>query len=192
MDSLSIALRFLTVFIFVEWRMYWWITEKKADREKPKTSNKTNLLERHGLTLLFIPLFLQLFGVHLFFTPFPLTAQIAGFILVLIGIGISVVARINLGTNWTHAASYQIKQKHTLVTNGIYQYLRHPIYSGLLFAVTGAIIVAQSPLFPIIFLGMLAFGYRAGKREEKILEKHFGKQYSTYKKRTKMLIPFVW
>lgn len=192
MDSISIVLRLLTLFILVEWQFYWWVTEKKADREKPKTSNKINYVERYGLYIFFLPLFLQLLGVPVFLSPFPLTVQVLGFILVVIGIGISVIARINLGTNWTHAASYQIKQEHTLITHGVYLYVRHPIYSGLIFALTGAAMVAQSPIFPVVFLGMLFFGYRAGRREEKLLMNHFGKQFSAYKKKSKMLIPFIW
>jgi protein-S-isoprenylcysteine O-methyltransferase Ste14 len=34
--------------------------------------------------------------------------------------------------------------------------------------------------------------YTQAKKEEKILEEHFGKEYQQYRKRSKMLIPFVF
>jgi protein-S-isoprenylcysteine O-methyltransferase Ste14 len=192
MDYFDGILRGLTIVSFLLWQIYWWVTEKKADKEKPPTSTKTNLIERYSLFIFYIPLSLQLLGIPLFPLPFIPFLQIAGFLLVLLGMGISVSARISLGTNWSHAASYQIKQKHSLVTSGIYQYIRHPIYTGLLLALTGAELVAQSYLFIAVFLCMFIWSYRAGKREEKILTAHFCKQYTEYKKKSKMLLPFIW
>lgn len=184
-------LAILTIIAFASWQGYWWITERKADQEKPKTSHKINYLEKHALLLIYIPLMLQLLGIKLFFTPLPFSWQLIGFLFVLIGIGIAVSGRIALGTNWTHAAEYQIKKEHSLVTTGIYRFIRNPIYTGLLFAVTGAVLVAQLS-FPLLFVVAIFFwAYRASKREEKILEPHFGKAYTDYKKHTKMLIPFI-
>lgn len=191
MSTLDIVLRLYTILLFATWQIYWWVTEKRADQEKPKTSHTVNFLERHGLIVFYIPLGLQLLGWQ--FLPFSsFSLEVIGFLLVTVGFGISVSARRTLGANWTHAASYQIKQNHSLVTQGVYAYIRHPIYTGLLLALTGAELVAQSYLFIGLFVGMLWWGYRAGKREEKILTAHFGKQYLDYKKRTKMLIPFVF
>ena len=187
-------LSILTILVFVGWQVYWSITEKKADIDKPKTIHLTRIRRLRKFPQIFIltPLVLQIFGVKIFVMPFSFEVQIIGFILVLLGVGISVLGRVALGTNWTHAEEYQIKKHHRLVTSGIYKYIRHPIYTGLLLAGTGAALVAQSYLFIAIFIIWSVWGYNSGKREEKILEKHFGTKYVEYKKRTKMLIPFVW
>ncbi|MBI5452967.1 isoprenylcysteine carboxylmethyltransferase family protein [Candidatus Gottesmanbacteria bacterium] len=105
---------------------------------------------------------------------------------------ISVSARRVLGTNWAHAAEYQIKKDHELVTSGIYKYIRNPIYTGLVIAITGAELVAKSYLF--IFFALFGFwvAYIQAKREEKILQEHFGKEYSDYMKKSKTLIPFIF
>lgn len=69
--------------------------------------------------------------------------------------------------------------------------LQYPIYLGLILAIIGGELVAQSYLF---LLGFLLFftSYLQGKREEKILYAHFGKEYMEYKQKTKMLIPFIF
>ncbi len=190
---MDFALRIITLILFAGWQGYWLVTGRKADREKPKKPISTKL----GYIRRYIPqyvvyaiILLQVLGWQIFTVNFP--SQEIGFFLVVLGIAISVSARITLGTNWAHAAEYQIKQKQVLVTSGIYAYIRNPIYTGLLMAVVGAELVAKSYLFIVIALiGFLA-AYKQSKLEEAILEKHFGKAYIEYKKKTKLLIPFVW
>jgi protein-S-isoprenylcysteine O-methyltransferase Ste14 len=114
-----------------------------------------------------------------------------GFIFVCIGVGISIRARIDLGHNWAHAAEYQIKKDHELVTNGIYHAIRHPIYVGLLLALTGAALVAQSYTALIFFVIGGIGAYIQAKKEETILNDHFGSKYKTYMKKSYMFIPHV-
>lgn len=183
--------RIATIVLFALWQLYWWVTARKADREKPKTIRLTGaaVIVKYGLHyVVYAGLLVQLLGVQIL--PFPSDSQRIGFFLVLAGMAISMSARKTLGTNWEHAAEYQIKQKQVLITQGIYAYIRNPIYTGLTIALIGAELVARSYLFLFAFLGFFV-AYRQAKLEEKILEKHFGKEYTAYKKRTKMLIPFV-
>ena len=42
------------------------------------------------------------------------------------------------------------------------------------------------------FLCMFGFFWFKTRREEKLLTKHFPKEYPAYKNHTKALIPFVW
>ena len=42
------------------------------------------------------------------------------------------------------------------------------------------------------FLYMFGFFWFKTRREEKLLTKHFPKEYPAYKNHTKALIPFVW
>ena len=135
---------------------------------------------------------IQLLGVHILSMPHvPFWFAYLGFLLVLIGIGISIAARYALHTNWTGAAEYQIKNNHTLITHGIYHFIRHPIYVGMGIAFVGSEMVVGSYLFISMFAFFIA-AYVQGKREEKILLAHFGKKYSIYMERSKMLFPFVF
>lgn len=111
--------------------------------------------------------------------------------MVIIGIGISVVARRILAANWVDASEYQIKKNQELVINGIYAYIRHPIYTGLMLALIGVELVVHSyVVFGFAVVLFIVF-YMQGKREERLLEKHFGEQYRVYMNRSSMFIPHI-
>lgn len=190
---MDIVLRLSTIILFTIWRMVWFVKEKSADREKPKT--KTPTLQSRiemgvnvGLGLFLIPVLLGYQILPMSYNPL---VQIAGFIMVVIGMMMSISARFNLGTNWTNASEYQVKKDHSLTTTGIYAYIRHPIYAGLFLSCLGGWLVAESNLW-IILVPFVILAYRAGKREEDLLSKHFGKSYKVYTKHTKMFIPFIF
>lgn len=79
----------------------------------------------------------------------------------------------------------------TLVTKGIYKYIRHPQYTGLLLLSLG-ILIEWATLPLIIFYPIMIIVYlRLAKREENDMLAEFGEEYVQYKKRTKMFIPFI-
>ncbi len=61
--------------------------------------------------------------------------KIFGLILSIIGLIVTIWARISLGKNWSSYVTY--KEKHELVTSGPYKLVRHPIYSGLILMFIG-------------------------------------------------------
>ena len=135
---------------------------------------------------------IQLLGVRfLSMMHVPLWFPYIGCGLVVIGTGMCILARYALHTNWTGAAEYQIKNKHTLITHGIYQYIRHPIYAGMGIAFIGSEMVVGSYLFISMFAFFIV-AYVQGKREEKLLIAHFGNKYTDYMKHSKMLVPFIF
>lgn len=190
-------LKLLTFILFASWRIYWSITETQTYREKPITKENIGFLDRKRLSRNFMwltgfVLALQLV-LNLQILPMPnnFALQVFGFSLVVLGLGTAVKARIDLGNNWANAYEYQVKKKQELVTSGIYKYIRHPIYAGVVTAAIGAELVAQSYLF-LVFVLFVWGGYKQAKLEEKILIEHFGNAYRTYMKHSKMFIPFLW
>lgn len=99
-------------------------------------------------------------------------------------------ARINIGKMGT--AALIIRNNHTLVTSGLYKYIRHPMYAGSLFGVIGFGLVTQSPLTFLItlILHFVIYNQRSNY-EEKILIEHFGDKYLEYASKTKKFIPFL-
>ncbi len=189
---MEIILRGLAILLIVGRILYWLVTEKRANLIKPKLKKATftEHFRRLASTIAAVIIVLQLFGLHLF--PFPISPALllTGMGLLLTGTIIMVVARIELGNNWTHAADYQIRKNQDLVTTGIYSYIRNPIYSGALLVFIGAELIAGSFLVILcvpIFIG----GYIQAKREERILERQFGKNYEKYKKNSKMFFPYI-
>ena len=79
-----------------------------------------------------------------------------------------------------------------LVTDGIYKYVRHPMYASLLFLGWGMFFKAISPasigLICLICLSLFV----TCKVEEKEMIKRFREEYREYMKRTKRWIPFVY
>src|SRR5271167_3272402 len=52
-----------------------------------------------------------------------------------VGVAFAIWARILLGSNWSGTA--KLKAGHTLICDGPYHIVRHPIYTGILIAVLG-------------------------------------------------------
>ncbi|HXS14544.1 MAG TPA: isoprenylcysteine carboxylmethyltransferase family protein [Candidatus Saccharimonadales bacterium] len=120
----------------------------------------------------------------------PFFITFLGFLLVVVSLSTAFLAKKQLGIYWVPAILKKIVKKQPLLTSGIYAYLRHPIYAGVIFSYVGAEIVAGSWLW-VSSLCLLIPIYLQAKKEEKLLTSHFGKQYQEYMKHTKMLIPFV-
>lgn len=189
--KIDLILRFLTLILLVIWRVYWDLNIKKAETNKPKTDKKNRLIEIILYNVAAIYILSNLFGLVLF--RFKNTsAQIFGFVLVILGFIEAMTARKTLRDNWTQSYEFQIKKKHELIKNGIYGYVRHPIYGGLIFMVTGVLLVAQSYTFLIGTILILIASEIFARREERLLTEHFGKKYIGYMKNTKKFIPFVY
>jgi len=81
------------------------------------------------------------------------------------------------------------KAKRELVTTGIYGYVRHPQYLGILLLTLGMNIqwptIASLLLWPLLVI----LYYRLAKKEEKEMEKRIGEEYREYKQKVPMLIP---
>ena len=79
-----------------------------------------------------------------------------------------------------------------LVTTGIYRYIRHPLYSSLLFLTWG--IFFKSPSWPggLLAIGSTLFLIATAKADEAECIRFFGTKYQAYMERTKMFVPFVF
>jgi protein-S-isoprenylcysteine O-methyltransferase Ste14 len=96
-----------------------------------------------------------------------------------------------LGRNWSD--SLEVRDRHTLVTGGIYSRVRHPMYSA--FFLWG---LAQALLLPNWIAGLsglVGFGtlflFRVGQ-EERLMLDTFGDEYRAYMARTKRVVPWIY
>ena len=78
-----------------------------------------------------------------------------------------------------------------LMTRGIYKYLRHPIYSGLLLLTFGWTLAAGSVMKWVLWLVLLVLLIQKLKFEEQLLRAKFA-GYAAYSQNTKRLIPFIF
>ena len=194
MTTLDLVLRVATFTLLFLRVIYWLKTADQANMEKPKHTEykSSQKMKDYILYLLWALLGIQLLGLSLFPFPYTLAVQFVGFVMAFGGVVVSVMGRRELGVNWAHGGEYQVKNDQELVTTGIYHYIRHPIYLGVMLAYGGGQIVAGSYL-SIVFL--ILFTYSSivqAQKEEKLLLQHFGQEYEHYMRKTKMLIPYIF
>ena len=89
-------------------------------------------------------------------------------------------------------ATIGIEKTTHLVSVGAYKYIRHPMYSSLLFLAWGVFFKDLSWLSGVLALAATAFLVATAKVEEAEDIRFFGTAYQTYIKQTKMFIPFLF
>lgn len=80
----------------------------------------------------------------------------------------------------------------SLVTTGIYRYIRHPLYGSLLFLAWGIYFKLPSLIGTALVSVTTAFLFATARADEEECIQFFGDQYIDYMKRTKMFIPKVF
>jgi protein-S-isoprenylcysteine O-methyltransferase Ste14 len=78
-----------------------------------------------------------------------------------------------------------------LVETGIFRYIRHPLYSSLLFLTWGIFFKHITLSLFIIAMLSTVFLFATAMMEEKENIAYFGEKYREYMKRTKMFVPRV-
>jgi protein-S-isoprenylcysteine O-methyltransferase Ste14 len=101
------------------------------------------------------------------------------------------VTHKQLGRNWS--VTLETRQQHALVTEGLYGYVRHPMYSSfLLFA------IAQALLLPNWIAGLSGLAgisflfFSRVNREEALMIETFGEDYRVYMRRTARIVPWLY
>ncbi|HLG81255.1 MAG TPA: isoprenylcysteine carboxylmethyltransferase family protein [Bradyrhizobium sp.] len=111
-----------------------------------------------------------------------------GTMLVGLGIGLAIFARVHLGRNWGMPMSK--KENPELVTGGPYALVRHPIYSGIILAMLGTAL-GLSIIWALPLIVFIPYAIYSARREEEFMCQQFGETYRAYMRRTSMLVPFV-
>lgn len=117
--------------------------------------------------------------------------QTLGFSLFIIGIIIRWIAIRTLGTAFNVKVTIIKNQK--LYTSGIYKYIRHPSYTGLIIYYTGLGLIMSNALCLIIFIlsSFTVVLYRI-QIEERILSEHYKSEYINYMKHSYRIFPFIY
>jgi len=112
-----------------------------------------------------------------------------GVAVIALGLAWAGWARIHLGRMWS--ASVTLKADHTIIRSGPYALTRHPIYTGLLCALLGTLVVRDS-FGALLGLALCTVGFLLKiRQEEQLLTSHFGDAYRTYRAEVPSLIPFL-
>lgn len=170
-------------------------TMKKEDRKSPRQKFENEgmllglLMVAWYLAACVLPFF-YVFGRSLDFANYhlPSSLGIIGSILFLLAIVLLFKAHSDLGRAWS--STVQIQQEQPLVTDGIYKYIRHPIYAAhILWGIAGVLllhnwIVGWSGLILFILIYLVRV-----PNEEKLMRDKFGDAYREYMHTTGRVFP---
>lgn len=102
------------------------------------------------------------------------------------------LAIITANTNFNHLVQFRKVDGHTLITHGVYNYMRHPSYSGWFFWSIGTQIVLSNPICVILYtIVSWKFFHERILVEEVTLVNFFQSKYIEYQQKTPTGVPFV-
>jgi protein-S-isoprenylcysteine O-methyltransferase Ste14 len=112
-----------------------------------------------------------------------------GQILFYSGIVIAIWAAILLGPNLTPLP--KPKPSGEFIQSGLYRFVRHPIYFGVILVCFGWAGIEQTLYTLVLAIILLIFFELKSRQEEIWLTEKFS-EYDVYKQNTKKLIPFLY
>ena len=165
--------------------------KRKAETmsERRITSQEKVILFLLLIGMLIVPV-LYAFSDWLDFADYTLPAW-AGWLGVLILAGALFVfwrAHADLGVNWS--PSLEIREKHELITSGIYGIVRHPMYASQWLWVIAQPLLLQNWIAGWLNLLVFILFYAVRvKAEEQLMIGQFGDQYRAYMKKVGAVFP---
>lgn len=170
---------------------------QRKSRSVPKAASKDRKRERAtlaitGLLVHVVPMIYALTGWPRFADyPFQPALMVLGTVVFAFGLWLFWRSHRDLGINWSIALD--IRTKHSLVTQGVYRYVRHPMYSAFwLNALAQVLLLPNWIAGPAGLLGIALLYFARVAREERMMLETFGEEYRGYMARTRRLIPFVY
>ncbi len=157
-------------------------------KDKPKTYLQTLPLVLSTITL--VVLIISLFQIGtLAYKIENQTIRIIGLAFYLIFSWIQIWSTKVLGDNFSQDIA--IKKDHHLITSGPFKIVRHPQYLSQFLMDIGAATATLSFVLAPLALIQIPFLFMRASLEDNLLEKHFGENFRSYKKKTGMIIPFI-
>jgi protein-S-isoprenylcysteine O-methyltransferase Ste14 len=178
----------------------WWLIRFPYERRARKAKVAASHRDTRELILLGISLTgLGIIPIIFVFTGFPAAAN-RSFVPLIAWLGIIPAlgslwlfwrTHRELGRNWS--VSLEVRDKHQLITDGVYRYVRHPMYSAFfLWAIAQFLLL---PNWVAGISGLIGFGilysFRVG-REEQLMLDAFGAQYRAYMAHTARIVPWIY
>lgn len=96
-----------------------------------------------------------------------------------------------LGRNWS--ITLEIRDRHELVSNGPYAFVRHPMYTSFLLMGIGQAFLLPNWVGGLAGLvGFAILFFLRVNEEERMMMETFGPQYRAYMEKTKRIIPYIY
>ena len=170
---------------------YYFAEQTKSEKKKIRQIDR---LERLLLAAM-IPAVLLLPPLY-FFTPLlsfadydlPEPIRWAGAVVMVASLWLFWRSHVDLGQNWS--ISLEVRENHQLVTQGVYRWMRHPMYASIwLWGFAQAMMLANWFAGWAVIPAFAAMYFLRTPREERLMYEEFGDGYRDYAARTSRLFP---
>lgn len=181
------------VFMAAWYTIRTWLTDPKPPEviQERDRSRERLLAGAFGIGMVVIPLVTLTTPILDFAAYRALPAQyLFGGISAIAGLFVFYRSHADLGSFWS--AHLELREGHTLVTQGIYGQMRHPMYTAIfLITLAQALLLTNWLAGPagIAFFGLL-YAFRVGP-EEQMMADQFGADWEAYASRTPRLWPRI-
>jgi protein-S-isoprenylcysteine O-methyltransferase Ste14 len=127
-----------------------------------------------------------------YFAPVEITLESLGVILFITGLTIRVQGKRTLGKYFS--GDLRVLEDHEIVKDGMYRYVRHPLYLGFICLLLAVPLIFFHSLFGFVVMLVLVVPIFLNRirNEETMLIKQFGDAYTEYMRTTKRLFPFIY
>ena len=171
---------------------------KVGERNNLSKGEESKLVRRQSVVLLVLaPL---LFGMF-FFLPFADRRSIGvmmageGFRwlgLVLYGLGLVLTSWARAALGRMYSGQVTIQKSHQLIKLGLYRYIRHPVYLGMLCSALGLSFLFRSWIGLVAMVPILVGLLFRIRDEEAVLHKEFGSEWEAYCQQSWRFIPYLY
>ncbi|MEM7217367.1 MAG: protein-S-isoprenylcysteine O-methyltransferase [Pseudomonadota bacterium] len=164
-------------------------SKTESTSESRQTTLENALLFGVSLGAAFLPAAHLATGVLVFADyAAPAWVPAIGIPLAALGLWLFWRSHTDLGRHWS--VTLELRDEHQLVTNGVYRYMRHPMYSAIFLCYIAQALFIQNWIAG--FSGLVAFGTMylvRARTEEAMMRAQFGDAYERYCASTPRLLP---
>lgn len=167
-----------------------WITAtgRRGGTQGRPTGGRAPLLANLAAFAVYVPTLVLSAGSTAGASALPMAAM--GVLVALAGGALVLAARAVLGPAWSLVPRADPATEP--VTTGPYRVVRHPIYLGYVSVTAGqALAFASWPALVVVLLGIVPTFAGRARAEEALLSRTLGERYDAYKRRTRMIIPYL-
>ena len=140
-----------------------------------------------SLVLVWLPPYLD--GCDLWALDRPIVPYV-GLTLFVLGLVLRLAPVFALGRRFSGLVA--IQEGHRLKTDGLYRFVRHPSYAGLLLSCAGFVLIFRCWLGLLVVTGILLVLLARIRAEEALLLDTFGEEYAAYRRHTWRLVPWLY
>jgi protein-S-isoprenylcysteine O-methyltransferase Ste14 len=177
----------------------WWVIRLPFERKTKRNVVLRDAMDLREKTLLLISFTgLGLIPLAYIVTGFPKVLDqafspvraVAGLLVFVAALVLFHATHKALGRNWS--VTLAVRAEHSLVTGGVYRFVRHPLYTAFwMWAIAQALTLQNWFAGPAGIIGFgLLYLLRVG-REEALMRETFGTAWDDYAARTPRVIPFL-